>query len=230
MSSWKPGPFFEVARHQATGSPSRRPAHIAAIPRRSGAGSCNSHCRHGQSAPTGGPSGGWPRTVPGSSRPAAAGHPGLGCEQRDPGSPERPAARPGAAGGCRPRRSAGTGTGGPAAGRRSAAIAWSAWTRARTRCQHRVDGQRRRHRRSISTGKSMKWADSLSSWPPGPQRARMRRDPEATAPSRKTSRRSRPHPAVLAPRRGWPAGPPAGPPAPGASPADARPLGRTRPR
>jgi hypothetical protein len=53
---------------------------------------------------------------------------------------------------------------------------------------------------------------------------------EATEPSRWTSRRSRPHPAVPAPRRGWPAGPPAGPPAPGALPADAQRLGRTPPR
>jgi hypothetical protein len=56
----------------------RRPAHIAGSPRRSGGGSCSSRSRHGQPAPTGGPSGGWPGTAPESSRPVAAGHPAWG--------------------------------------------------------------------------------------------------------------------------------------------------------
>jgi hypothetical protein len=64
-------------------------------------------------------------------------------------------------------------------------------------------------------------------WSRGRNALRCRGDPEATEPSRRTSRRSRPHPAVPGPRRGWPAGPPVGPPAPGGLPADARPLGRT---
>jgi hypothetical protein len=51
----------------------------------------------------------------GSSRPAAAGHPSLGCGRRGPGWPGRPAAQPGAGAGCRPRRWADTGTDDPAA-------------------------------------------------------------------------------------------------------------------